>query len=81
MCQPMPPGIYTRYEFDADLQGFKPRQNESRNSENVMMSYFQQRRTDRKIETFYTSGTQKKVNCFNADEFCRHCIFSVSGNG
>ena len=27
MCQPMPTGHYTRYEFNADLQRLKPRQN------------------------------------------------------
>ena len=28
MRQPMPPVLYTRYDFDADLQRFKPRPNE-----------------------------------------------------
>ena len=40
MCQPMPSGLYTRWEFDQDLQRFKPRQNKSRKFENTVMSYF-----------------------------------------
>ena len=30
------------------------------------------RRTCR-TESFYTTGTQKKIDCFNADGFCGHC--------
>ena len=26
-----------------------------------------------RIESFYTAGTQRKIDCFNADGFCRYC--------
>ena len=51
LCQPMPEKLYTRYEFDADLQRFKPHQNQSRISENMVMSYFHRMRPDCRIET------------------------------
>ena len=41
MCQPMPTGLYTRWEYDAECNRFKPQQNKSRNFENMVMSYFQ----------------------------------------
>ena len=40
VCQPMTTKKYTRYEFDADLQRFKPVQNRSRSLETMVMSYF-----------------------------------------
>ena len=38
MCQPMPTGLYTRWEYDAESNRFKPQQNKSRNFENMVMS-------------------------------------------
>ena len=73
MCQPMPTGLYTRWEYDTESNRFKPQQNESRNSENMVMSYFQKQRPDCKIESFYTTGTQKKRHCFKVDGFWAHC--------
>ena len=61
MCQPMPTGLYTRWEFDAELQRFKPRTNKARSFENIVMAYFQNSRPDCSIESFYTTGTQKKL--------------------
>ena len=81
MCQPMPTGLHTRYEFDAELQRFKPRQNKSRNFGQMVMSFFQRMRPDFRIESLYTKGTQKKIDCFNADGFCRHCNTVVEAMG
>ena len=39
----------------------------------MVMSYFQRQRPDCKIESFYTTGTQKKIDCFKVDVFCAHC--------
>ena len=39
----------------------------------MVMSYFQKQGPDCKIESFYTKGTQKKIDCFKADGFCAHC--------
>ena len=69
MCQPMPTGLYTRWEYDTESNRFKPQQNKSRNVENMVMSYFQRQRPDCKIESFYTTWTQKKIDCFKVDGF------------
>ena len=37
MCQPMPTGLYTRWENDTESNRFKPQQNKSRNFENMLM--------------------------------------------
>ena len=81
MCQEMPTGLYTRWEFDSDSQKFKARQNKSRKFENMVMSYQQSQRPNCTIESYYTTGTQKKIDCFNVDGFCAHCktIFEAMG--
>ena len=81
MCQPMPTGLYLRWEYDTESNRFEPQQNKSRNFENMVMSYFQRQRLDCKIESFYTTGNQKKIDCFKADGFCAHCntVFEVMG--
>ena len=81
MCQPMPTGLYTRWEFDSDLQRFKLRTNKARSFENIVMTHFQNSRPDCNIESFYTTGTQKKIDCFSVDGFCGHCdtIFEALG--
>ena len=81
MCQPMPTGLYTRWEYDAESNRFKTRKNKPRKYENLVMSYFQRQRPDCKIESFYTTGTQKKIDCFKVDGFCAHCktVFEALG--
>ena len=66
-CQDTPTGLYTRWEFDTDMQKFKARHNRSRNFENMVMSFYQETRQECKIESFFTSGKQKKIDCFNLD--------------
>ena len=81
MCQPMPTELYTRWEYDTESNRFKPQQNKSRNFENMVMSYFQRQRPDCKIESFYTTGTQKKIDCCKVDGCCAHCntVFEAMG--
>ena len=81
MCQPMPTGLYTRWEFDSESNRFKPQQNKSRIFENAVMSFFQKKRPDCKIKSFYTTGTQKKIDCFKTDGLCAHCnsVFKAMG--
>ena len=45
------------------------------------MSYLQATRPDCKMESYYTSGTQKKIDCFSVDGFCNHCkiVFEAMG--
>ena len=81
MCQPMPTGLNTRWEYDTDSNRFEPQQNKSRSFENMVMSCFPRQRPDCKIESFYTTGTQKKIDCFKAYGFCTHCntVFEAMG--
>ena len=81
MCQPMPTGLYTRWDFDSDTSIFIPRQNKTRSSETMVMSCFQRARAECEIETFFTTGRQKKIDCFSVDGFCSHCntVFEPMG--
>ena len=38
MCQPMPTGLYTRWEYDSETNRFTARQNKSRSFENMVLS-------------------------------------------
>ena len=69
MCQPMPTGLYTRWDIDSKTGRFTPRQNKTLSSENMIMSYFERTRPDCNIESFYTTGRQKKIDCFSVDGF------------
>ena len=42
MCQPMPTGLYKRWEYDSETKRFTARQNKSRSFENMVLSNFQQ---------------------------------------
>ena len=45
------------------------------------MSYFQRQRPNCKIESFGSTGTQKKVDFFKADGFSAYCnaVFEAMG--
>ena len=73
MCQPMPTGLYTRWDIDSETGRFTPRPNKTRSFENMVMCYFQRTRPDCRIESFYTVGRQKKIVRFSVDGFCYHC--------
>ena len=81
MCQDMPTGLYTRWDYDEETQKFKARQNRVRTFENMVMLYFQATRTECKIESYYTTGKQKKIDCFSVDGYCNHCktVFEAMG--
>ena len=81
MCQPMPTGLYTRWEYDSDTKRFTARQNKSRSFENMVLSYFQQNQPDCKIESNITTGRQKKIDSFSVDGTCYHCntVFEAMG--
>ena len=81
MCQPMPTGLYTRWEYVSETKRFTARQNKSRSYENMVLSYFQQSRPDCKIESNFTTGRQKKIDCFSVDGICFHCstVFEAIG--
>ena len=81
MCQPMPTGLYTRWEYDSETKRFTARQNKSRSFENMVPSYFQQNRPDCKIESNVTNGRQKKIDCISVDGVCFLCntVFEAMG--
>ena len=47
----------------------------------MVMSYFQRQRPDCKTESFYTTETQKKIDCFKVGGLCAHCktVFEAMG--
>ena len=81
ICQPMPTGLYTRWEYDTESNKFEPQQNKPRNFEKMVMSFFQRQRLECKIEGFYTTGTLKTIDGFKVEGFCAHCntVFEAMG--
>ena len=81
MCQPMPTGLYTRWEYDSGAKRLTARQNKSRSFENTVLSFFQQSQPDCKVESNVTTGRQKKNDCFTVDGICYHCntVFEAMG--
>ena len=77
----MPTGLYTRWDFDSETSRLIPRQNKTRSFANMVMSYYQSTRPDCKIESFFTTGRQKKIDCFSVDGFCFYCnnVFEAMG--
>ena len=81
MCQPMPTGLYTQWEYDSKTKRFTAHQNKSRSFENMVPSYFQQSQPDCKIESNITTSRQKEIDCFSVDGVCYHCntVFEAMG--
>ena len=81
MCQPTPTGLYTRWDFDSETSRLIPQQNKTRSFENIVRSYFQRARPECKIESFFTTGRQKKIDCLSVDGFCSNCntVFEAMG--
>ena len=78
MCQPMPNGLYTRWNYDTGSQKFKPRQNKTRSFQNMVLSYFQQTLPECKSESNVTTGRQKRIVCFSVDGIC-NTVFETLG--
>ena len=81
MCQPMPNGLYTRWDINSETSRFTPRQNKTPSFENMVMSCFQRTRPDCKYESFCATGRQKEIDRFSLDGFCSHCntVFQAIG--
>ena len=73
MCQPMPTGLHTCWHFLSETSIFTSRQNKTRSFENMVMSFFQRTRSECDIGSFFTTGRQKKIDCFSVDGLCSHC--------
>ena len=72
-CQPMPTGFYTRWDFDSETSRFIHRQHKTRSFENMVMFSSQRTRPVCEIDSLFTTGRQKKTDCFSVDGFCSHC--------
>ena len=81
MCQPMPTGLYSRWDLVSETSRLIPRQNKTRSFEKMFMSYFQRARPECEIERFFTTSRQNKIDCFSVDGFCSHCstVFETLG--
>ena len=81
MCQEMPTGLYTIWEYDSETERFKARNNRTRNFENMVMSFYQELRPECKFQSFYTTGKQKKIDSFHVDGYWDHCntVFEAMG--
>ena len=64
MCQEMPTVFNTRWELDTTSQKFKGRTNKSRRFESMVMSYLQSHPPECTVESYYTTGKQKKIDFF-----------------
>ena len=73
MCHEMPNRFNTRKKYDSETDQFKTKNNRTRSFENMVKSFYQELRTECNIESFYTSGKQKTIDCFQVDGFCDHC--------
>ena len=69
MCQPMPTGLYTRWNYDSESQKFMPRQNKTRSFGNMVLSYFQQTRPECRIESNVATGRKKRLIAFVLMDF------------
>ena len=81
ICQPMPTGLFTRWDLDSETARFTSRQNKTRSFEYMVISYFKRTRSEYEIESFFTTDRQKKNDCFSVDGFCSHCntVFEAMG--
>ena len=77
----MPPGRYTRWEYDTKSNWIELQQNKTRNFENMVKSYLQRQKPDCRIESFDITGTQKKVDCSKVDGFCAHSNTAFEAQG
>ena len=69
MSHPLPTGLSARWDLTSETARFTPRQNMTRSFGNMIMSYFQTTRPECEIESFFTTGRQKKIDCFSVDGF------------
>ena len=59
ICQPMPTGLFTRWDLDSETARFTPRQNKTRSFEYMVISYFKRTRPEYEIESFFTTDRRK----------------------
>ena len=72
LCQAIPTVMYTRCQLHSESGKLKPRRNKTRRFENTVMLNLDLVRPQCKVESFYTTGTQKKLMFYSVDGFCGH---------
>ena len=79
--QEMPTGRHTRWEFIFETYRFKTRISRTRIFENMVINAYQELRPKCKIESFYTTGKQNKIDSFHVDGYCddRKTVFEAMG--
>ena len=81
ISQTMPRGLYRKWGLGSESGNFTPRKNKTRSFENMVLSYFQRVRPQCKVESFYTTGTQRKIDAYSVDGFGGHCNFVFEAMG
>ena len=67
MCQPMPTGLYKRWNLSSQTGWLTTRQSKTRSFENTVKSSCQQLKPEFKIEIFHTTVRQIKTDFFSVD--------------
>ena len=73
--------FYTRWELDRSSQNFKARTHKMRAVGNMVITYLQPQSPECTFESYYSTGKQKKIDCFCLDVFCAHynTVFEAKG--
>ena len=61
MCQPMPTGLYTRWDFGSETSRLTPRQNKTRSSEDMVKSYFHEQDQNVKLKASLQQAGRRKL--------------------
>ena len=80
MCQPMPTGLYTRWELDSETSRFTPRQARRAASRKWLCPISNEQDQNVKLKASLQQA-DKKNDCFTVDGFCSHCntVFEAMG--
>ena len=81
MCQEMSTDFYTRWELDRSSQNVEARTHKLRAVGNMVITHLQPQCPECTFESYYSTGKQKKIDCFCVDVFCAHCntVFEAMG--
>ena len=64
----MSTGLYTRWDFNPGTVRFTPPSNKTRTFENNVMSYFQLKIHECKLQSLYSTSRQNRIHCFGVDK-------------
>ena len=71
MCQPMPCGPYTRWDFQEGE--FKAKRDWRSQLEKTILCYWSSIRPQCKIQCLHSDGKQRRIGPYLVDGFCAHC--------